>query len=431
VVARADKEVGANGYPDGQAPVVGNEVTRVKVFKSEDEQIEILRRGCVEILDESELRERLKLGRPLRVKAGFDPTSADLHLGHTVLLQKLRQFQQLGHQVIFLIGDFTARIGDPTGRSETRPVLSRDAIEDNARTYVQQVGKILDMSSVEVRRNSEWLDDMGSDGLIRLAAQYTVARMLERDDFEKRYRDHRPIGVHEFLYPLIQGHDSVALDCDVEIGGTDQKFNLLVGRDLLRAKGRPPQIVMTLPLLEGKDGQQKMSKSLGNAIGVNDSPEDMFGALMSISDVLMHRYYELLSDRSLSELADIRNGVVHPMEAKKGLAVEMVTRFHAAAAAVVAREAFELRFQKRQVPEDVPTFAWSDVSGIVPVSRLLHESGLAASKGEARRLVEQGAVRIDGQKVVDPAAGIPATGSPLVEVGKRRILRIRFGVEKK
>jgi len=397
------------------------------MMRSVDEQMEFLRRGCVEIMDEAELREKLRLGRPLRVKAGFDPTAADLHLGHTVLLQKLRQFQQLGHHVVFLIGDFTARIGDPTGRSETRPVLSRDAIDANARTYVQQVAKVLDMATVEVRRNSEWLDPMGSDGMLRLAAQYTVARMLERDDFEKRYREHRPIGVHEFLYPLIQGHDSVALEADVEIGGTDQKFNLLVGRDLQRGQGRTPQVVMTLPLLEGKDGRQKMSKSLGNAIGVCDAPAEMFGALMSVSDELMVRYLELLSDRSQSELQDVRDGRVHPMEAKKLLATEMVARFHGQADAIAAREAFERRFQRREVPQDVPEFAWADGSGMVPICRLLHESGLAASKGEARRLVEQGAVRIDGRKIVDPASEIPETGSPLVEVGKRRILRIRFG----
>ena len=395
-----------------------------------DEQMEILRRGCVEVLEEGELRDRLRAGAPLRVKAGFDPTAADLHLGHTVLLQKLRQFQQLGHHVIFLIGDFTARIGDPTGRSETRPVLSRDAIDANARTYVQQVGKVLDMAGVEVRRNSEWLDPLGSDGMLRLAAQYTVARMLERDDFEKRYRDHRPIGVHEFLYPLIQGHDSVALEADVEIGGTDQKFNLLVGRDLQRGHGRPPQVVMTLPLLEGKDGQQKMSKSLGNAIGVCDPPDEMFGALMSVSDELMMRYFELLSDRTLAELGEIRAGRVHPMEAKKQLAAEMVARFHGQGEAAAAREGFERRFQRREVPKDVPAFAWTDGSDRVSVCRLLHDAGLTASKAEARRLVEQGAVRIDGQKIVDPVAEIPAVGSPLIEVGKRRIVRVQFGSKK-
>lgn len=398
--------------------------------RSVDEQIEILRRGCVEIMHEAELRERLLSGKRLRVKAGFDPTAADLHLGHTVLLQKLRQFQQLGHQVIFLIGDFTARIGDPTGRSETRPVLSREAIETNALTYVQQVAKVLDMADVEVRRNSEWLDVMGSDGMLQLAAQYTVARMLERDDFEKRHREHRPIGVHEFLYPLIQGHDSVKLEADVEIGGTDQKFNLLVGRDLQRGCGRAPQIVMTLPLLEGKDGQQKMSKSLGNAIALCDPPVEMFGALMSISDELMLRYFELLSDRPLSQLNEIRDGRVHPMEAKKLLATELVARFHGDEDGAAARESFERRFQRREVPQEVTEFVWDDCSGRVPVFRLLHEAGLAASRGEARRLVEQGAVRIDGRKVADPTLELATVGTLLVEVGKRRILRVRFGIEK-
>jgi tyrosyl-tRNA synthetase len=394
--------------------------------KSVDQQLEILGRGCVEILERAELRERLATGKPLRIKAGFDPTAADLHLGHTVLLQKLRQFQQLGHHVIFLIGDFTARIGDPTGRSETRPVLSREAIDANARTYVEQVGKVLEMEYVEVRRNSEWLDPLGSDGMLRLAAQYTVARMLERDDFEKRYRDGRPIGVHEFLYPLIQGHDSVALEADVEIGGTDQKFNLLVGRHLQRGHGRAPQVVLTLPLLEGKDGQQKMSKSLGNAIGVCDPPDEMFGAIMSISDALMYRYYELLSDRTLSEIEEIRTGRVHPMDAKKSLAAEMVARFHGTDAASAAREGFERRFQRRETPADVSVHEWTGSDANVGICRLLHETGLAASKGEARRLVEQGAVRVDGNRLLDPMGEIPATGAPLLEVGKRRILRVRF-----
>jgi tyrosyl-tRNA synthetase len=395
-------------------------------MKDVDEQMEILERGCVDILEATELRERLRTGKPLRVKAGFDPTAADLHLGHTVLLQKLRQFQQLGHHVIFLIGDFTARIGDPTGRSETRPVLSRETIDANAQTYVEQVSKILEMKNVEVRRNSEWLDPLGSDGMLRLAAQYTVARMLERDDFEKRHREGRPIGVHEFLYPLIQGHDSVALDADIEIGGTDQKFNLLVGRHLQRAHGRAPQVVMTLPLLEGKDGQQKMSKSLGNAIGVNDAPDEMFGGIMSISDELMLRYYELLSDRTLADIAAIRAGVVHPMEAKKSLAAEMVARFHGSDAGGTARAAFESRFQRRETPGDVPEQVWSGGGTSVAICRLLAETGLAASKGEARRLVEQGAVRIDGTKLVDPLSEIATTGTPLIEVGKRRILRVRF-----
>ncbi len=395
-------------------------------MKSIDEQMEILGRGCVEVLEAGELRDRLRSGKPLRVKAGFDPTAADLHLGHTVLLQKLRQFQQLGHRVIFLIGDFTARIGDPTGRSETRPVLARETIDANARTYVEQVGKVLDMKHVEVRRNSEWLDPLGSDGMLRLAAQYTVARMLERDDFEKRHREGRPIGVHEFLYPLIQGHDSVALDADVEIGGTDQKFNLLVGRHLQRANGRVPQIVLTMPLLEGTDGQQKMSKSLGNAIGVNDAPDEMFGKMMSISDELMLRYYELLSDRTLGEVADIREGRVHPMEAKKNLATEMVARFHGTDSGGVARASFESRFQRRETPTDVPEHVWAGADASVGICRLLADTGLAASKGEARRLVEQGAVRVDGQKFLDPTGEVRAAGAPLFEVGKRRILRVRF-----
>ncbi|HYC55652.1 MAG TPA: tyrosine--tRNA ligase, partial [Candidatus Binatia bacterium] len=284
-------------------------------MNSEGLPLSILRRGAVEIIEEQGFRDKLASGRPLRVKAGFDPTSADLHLGHTVLLHKLRQFQQLGHQVVFLIGDFTARIGDPTGRSETRPVLSREKIEDNARTYREQAGKILDLERVELRYNSEWMDDLGADGLLRLAAQHTVARMLERDDFSKRYADHRPIGIHELLYPMIQGYDSVVLRADVELGGTDQKFNLLVGRDLQRSDGQVPQVVMTMPLLEGLDGHHKMSKSLGNAIGVTDAPEQMFGALMSINDSLMLRYYELLSDESPEAISSIASGSVHPMEA--------------------------------------------------------------------------------------------------------------------
>ena len=396
-----------------------------------DEQMDVLRRGCVEIIHETELRDRLATGKPLRVKVGFDPTAADLHLGHTVLLQKLRQFQMLGHRVIFLIGDFTARIGDPTGRSETRPPLSRDAIDANAGTYVEQVAKLLDIGEVEIRRNSEWLDPLGSDGMIRLASEYTVARMLERDDFEKRYREHRPIAVHEFLYPLIQGFDSVALEADVEIGGTDQKFNLLVGRDLQRSKGRAPQIVMTLPLLEGKDGQQKMSKSLGNAIGVCDAPGDMFGALMSISDALMLRYFELLSDCGSEDIAEIRDGRVHPMEAKKRLAGEMVNRFHGPAEAAAARDEFERRVQRKETPSSVPDFEWAAAGDLVAVVTLVHEAGLASSRSEARRLVDQGAVRLDGRRVGDPNEEVSSAGTVLLEVGKRRIVQVRFSRQKK
>ena len=392
-----------------------------------EEQLSVIRREAAEIFDESELRSRLATGKPLRIKAGFDPTSADLHLGHTVLLQKLRQFQKLGHQVIFLVGDFTARIGDPTGRSETRPVLTRDEIEANAKTYAEQVGKVLDLSQVETRRNSEWMDELGADGLLRLASQHTVARMLERDDFSKRYRDHRPIGIHEFLYPLIQGYDSVVLKADVEIGGTDQKFNLLMGRDLQRSRGELPQVVLTMPLLEGLDGEHKMSKSLQNAIGVSDPPEQMFGAVMSISDPLMYRYYELLSDADEAAVAAIRSGDVHPMEAKKRLAGEIVARFHGESLAVKARAGFEARFQRHEVPEQITTVTIIPETDAIWVCRLIHEAGLTASRGEARRLVEQGAVRIAGRKVTDPAAEISAAGVVIVEVGKRRIARVEFG----
>ncbi|MBI5505677.1 MAG: tyrosine--tRNA ligase [Deltaproteobacteria bacterium] len=391
-----------------------------------DEQLSVIRRGAAEILDESELRLKLESGRRLRVKAGFDPTSADLHLGHTVLLQKLRQFQKLGHQVIFLVGDFTARIGDPTGRSETRPVLTREEIEDNARTYREQVAKVLDLSGVEMRRNSEWMEGLGADGLLRLAATHTVARMLERDDFSRRYREHRPIGIHEFLYPLIQGYDSVVLKADIELGGTDQKFNLLMGRDLQRSRGDVPQVVLTMPLLEGLDGQQKMSKSLGNSIGVSAPPADMFGGIMSIADPLMFRYYDLLSDVDERVLAEVRAGAVHPMEAKKKLAEEIVARFHGESAAVESRLAFEARFQRHEVPGEMATVTCRHDSDTVWICRLLQEAGLTASRGEARRLVEQGAVRVDGRKVSDSAAEIP-TGRPVVlEVGKRRIVRVEF-----
>ncbi len=391
-----------------------------------DEQLSIIRRGAAEIFDEAELRVKLASGRPLRIKAGFDPTSADLHLGHTVLLQKLRQFQKLGHQVLFLIGDFTARIGDPTGRSETRPVLTQEDIEANALTYREQVGKVLDLSSVEMRRNSEWMDALGTDGLLRLAAQHTVARMLERDDFSRRFREHRPIGIHEFLYPLIQGYDSVVLKADVELGGTDQKFNLLMGRELQRNCGQAPQVVLTMPLLEGLDGQQKMSKSLGNAIGVACPPEEMFGSVMSIDDALMQRYYELLSEVDGVALAAVRSGDLHPMEAKKRLAGEIVERFHGEVAGVQARQAFEARFQRHEVPTDVPTITYSCDLDSVWVCRLLQEAGLTTSRGEARRLVEQGAVRINSVKLTDSGAEIPADRVAVVEVGKRRIVRIEF-----
>jgi tyrosyl-tRNA synthetase len=396
------------------------------VSTSVDEQLALIRRGTVELINEAELREKLASGRPLRVKAGFDPTAADLHLGHTVLIQKLRHFQRLGHTVVFLIGDFTARVGDPTGRSETRPVLSAEEIAQNAATYTEQVFKILDPANVEVRSNSEWLDALSASDLIRLASESTVARMLERDDFEKRYAARQPISIHEFLYPLIQGYDSVALEADIELGGTDQKFNLLVGRDLQRSRGMAPQVVLTLPLLEGTDGVQKMSKSLGNAIGINDTPADMFGALMSISDDLMMRYYELLSDVDAEHLREIKEGDVHPMEAKKALAAELVQRFHGEAAATHGQSEFESQFQQRGLPEDIPKKDWERTGDSVWICKLLVDTEMVKSNGEARRMITQGAVRVDDVRVEDPALEVEAKGEKVLRVGKRRLLRLKF-----
>lgn len=392
-----------------------------------DEQIRVIKEGAAELIGEDELRRKLKRGKPLRIKAGFDPTSADLHLGHTVVMHKLRHFQELGHQVLFLIGDFTARIGDPTGRSETRPTLSNDEIAANAETYQMQAFKILDESLTKVMWNSAWMDSMDAAGLIRLASEYTVARMLERDDFEKRYRAEKPISIHEFLYPLVQGYDSVAMQADVELGGTDQKFNLLVGRELQRSHGQEPQVVLTMPLLEGLDGVQKMSKSLGNAIGITESPSEMYGKVMSVSDELMMRYYELLSDTAYASLQRIRSGELHPMEAKKALAAEIVGRYHGAGCAAQARADFEAQFQKGGLPDEVPEFDWTEEGGAaVWVCRLLKETGLAKSNAEARRLVDQGGVRIDDVRVDDAEMQIPAAGRPLIRVGKRRILRVNF-----
>ncbi len=391
-----------------------------------DEHVAVIRRGAVDVISEDELRERLASGRPLRVKAGFDPTAADLHLGHTVLLQKLRQIQKLGHRVIFLIGDFTARIGDPTGRSDTRPVLSEEQIEANAATYCEQVFRLLDPATVEVRRNTEWMEAMSAADLMRLAGEHTLARMLERDDFQNRYRAQRPISMHEFLYPMIQGYDSVVLDADLELGGTDQKFNLLVGRDLQRARGRRPQVVVTMPLLEGLDGVQKMSKSLGNAVGITDAPEEIFGALMSISDELMLRYYELLSDVDAEGFDAVRTASVHPMEAKKSLAAEMVGRFHGAAAAEAARAEFERRFQKRELPSEIPDASVARDGGSVWICRLLNEAGLVASNGEARRMIAQGAVKLDGERVSDVGLQVSGQAPVVVQVGKRRVARVTF-----
>ncbi|MFP6609806.1 MAG: tyrosine--tRNA ligase [Deltaproteobacteria bacterium] len=398
--------------------------------KKLDEQVATITRGAAELIGEDELRAKLSAGETLRVKAGFDPTSADLHLGHTVVLEKLRQFQELGHQVVFLIGDFTAGIGDPSGQSKTRPELTPEQIDDNARTYAEQAFKILDADKTEVRRNSEWFAGMSAADMLALAGEHTVSRMTERDDFEKRLAAGDPVGIHEFLYPLVQAYDSVALKADVEVGGTDQKFNLLVGRDLQRRRGLAPQAVLTMPLIEGLDGKQKMSKSLGNAVGISDEPGDMYGKLMSASDELMFRYYELLSECGPERLDEIRQGRVHPMEAKKTLAAELTARYHGTEAAGGAAQAFAARFQKGQLPDDIPEFVWPGGAGSpgekVGICRLMREAGLVASASEARRLIAQGAVKLGGKRVGDHSLELEARGQALIEVGKRRIVRVSF-----
>lgn len=390
---------------------------------------EELLRGTEEVIPSADLEKRLlDAGRPLRIKAGFDPTGTDLHLGHTLLLNKLRTFQQAGHHVLFLIGDFTAMIGDPTGKNETRPPLTRDEVRDNARSYQEQAFRILDPEKTEVVYNAKWLDELGTEGIIKLAAQHTVARMLERDDFTKRYRAQQPIAIHEFLYPLLQGHDSVALKADVELGGTDQKFNLLVGRHLQAAAGQVPQVCITLPILEGLDGVQKMSKSLGNYVGVTDSAEDIFGKVMSISDDLMWRYYELLSFKPLDGVRALRSaceaGDENPRDAKQALAEEIVDRFHEAGAGRAAAEAFRARFAQGALPENIPENTLSVPADGVPVTWLLREAGLVASNAEGRRLVQQRAVRIDGQRIEDPALRLLPPQTLLVQVGKRGIARV-------
>jgi len=389
----------------------------------------LIGRGTEEILLEESLRKKLESGRALRVKAGFDPTAPDLHLGHTVLINKLRQFQDLGHQVLFLIGDFTGLIGDPTGKSATRKPLSREEVEANAGTYRDQVFRILDPERTEVVFNSQWMDGLGAAGLVQLAAQHTVARMLERDDFSKRYKSGQPIAIHEFLYPLIQGYDSVALRADVELGGTDQKFNLLVGRQLQESYGQAPQVVITLPILEGLDGVQKMSKSLGNYIGITDPPDDMFGKIMSISDELMWRYFELLSSRDMAQIDAWRASVAegaNPRDIKFQLALELVARFHSPVAAQAALEGFVARFQRGVVPDDLPEVSVTapDANGL-PIANLLKEGGLVKSTSEALRLVAQGAVRLDGERVGDGRQVCPVGAEHLVQVGKRRMARIR------
>ena len=391
------------------------------------EQIALLRKGSVALVHEKELRQRLGAGRPLRVKLGADPSAPDLHLGHAVVLTKLRQFQDLGHTVIFLIGDFTGRIGDPTGRSETRKALSDEEVRVNARTYQEQVFKILDPARTEVRFNSEWMDRMSATDIVRLCAQYTVARILERDDFEKRFKAQKPIHIHEFLYPLVQGYDSVALQADVEIGGTDQRFNLLVGRELQKSYGMAPQVVLTLPLLEGTDGVQKMSKSLGNYIGISEPAGDIFGKVMSISDELMLRYFDLLTELDPAGVrAEIERGGLHPMEAKKRLAGLLVERFHGAASAAAARAAFEQRFQRRQLPDEVPEYAWCGArGGTVRLVELLTAAGMASSMSDARRKIQQGGVRVDGERVTDIHCALPCR-PVLLQVGPKSLRRIVF-----
>lgn len=389
--------------------------------------LDLIRRGADELLLESELVERLATGRPLRVKAGFDPTAPDLHLGHTVLINKLRHFQELGHKVMFLIGDFTGMIGDPSGKNTTRPPLSREQILENARTYEEQVFKILDAQRTEICFNSTWMEALGSAGMIRLASQHTVARMLERDDFAKRYAGGQPIAIHEFLYPLCQGYDSVAMRADVELGGTDQKFNLLVGRELQKHYGQPPQCVLTMPLLEGLDGVNKMSKSLGNYIGISEPAREIFGKVMSVSDDLMWRYYELLSFRSAAEIAQFRRQVEegrNPRDIKVLLAQELVARFHDERAAVDALAEFEARFQRGALPDDLPQVVVAVGMTGLPITQVLKQAGLTSSTSEAIRMMEQGAVRLNGERVEDRGLVLQAGETVVLQVGKRKFASV-------
>ncbi|MCW8841140.1 MAG: tyrosine--tRNA ligase [Gammaproteobacteria bacterium] len=392
-----------------------------------EEALALIKRGAHEILVEEGLVAKLKEERPLRIKAGFDPTAPDLHLGHTVLVNKLRQFQDLGHEVMFLIGDFTAMIGDPTGKSATRPPLSREQVIENAKTYEHQIFKILDPEKTTVLFNSSWMGEMSAADLIQLASKHTVARMLERDDFDKRYKGGQPIAVHEFLYPLVQGYDSVMMRADVELGGTDQKFNLLVGRQLQESFGQKPQCTITMPILEGLDGVQKMSKSLNNYIGIKDTPDEMFGKLMSISDELMWRYFELLSFRPMAEIEgfaqEIEQGM-NPRDIKFLLAEEIITRFHDEAAASKARENFIARFQKGAMPEDIPELTLSADEPTIPIANLLHKAGLVQSTSEALRMIQQGAVRIDGERIEDKKLQIEIGSCQVYQVGKRRFARV-------
>ena len=382
-----------------------------------------IKRGVEELIPEDELIAKLKEGRPLRIKLGADPTAPDIHLGHTVIFNKLRAFQELGHEVTFLIGDFTAMVGDPSGKNSTRPPLSREDVLKNAETYKEQVFKILDPAKTQIRFNSEWLSELGAEGMIRLASNQTVARMLERDDFKKRYAGGQPIAIHEFMYPLLQGHDSVALESDVELGGTDQKFNLLMGRELQKAAGQKPQAVLMMPLLVGLDGVKKMSKSAHNYIGISEAPSEMFGKIMSISDDLMWSYYELLSFRPLEEVAELKSGVEagkNPRDVKVLLAKEIIARFHSEADADAAEQEFVNRFAKNQVPDEMPEFEFE--AGL-PIANVLKEAGLVNSTSDAMRMIKQGAAKIEGEKIEDSKL-VPAAGTAVYQVGKRKFARI-------
>ena len=394
-----------------------------------DEALSIIKRGTDEILTESDLKNKLESGKQLIIKAGFDPTAPDLHLGHTVLLNKLRHFQDLGHKVIFLIGDFTGQIGDPSGKNKTRPTLDAEELIENAKTYEKQVFKILKKELTEVRFNSEWCNDLGAAGLIGLASKYNVARMLERDDFNKRYNSNQSIAVHEFLYPLVQGYDSVALNADVECGGTDQKFNLLVGRELQRAYDQEPQVVLTVPILEGLDGTNKMSKSLNNFIGIDEKPDEMFGKIMSISDDLMWRWFELLSFISEAEIKNLRqqvHGGANPRDIKFILAEELVDRFHGASNGSTCKEQFLQRFQKGSLPEEIKDISVEIESDSIPLTNLLKSTEMTSSTSEAMRLIRQGGVKIDSEKVSDPKLEIQSGSEAIYQVGKRKFLKIKI-----
>ncbi len=396
-----------------------------------EEQLKILKQGCVDIVSEAELLEKLKKAykdnKPLKIKLGMDPSRPDLHLGHVVVLNKLRVWQQMGHEVYFLIGDFTAMIGDPTGKNETRPALTKDEVKENSKTYARQVFKVLDPDKTKVVYNSHWMDEMSSSDMIRLAGQYTVARMLERDDFKKRYNNGQPIAIHEFLYPLVQGWDSVALESDVELGGTDQRFNLLMGRELQKEQGQKQQSIVMVPLLEGLDGVQKMSKSLNNYIGITDAPNDMFGKVMSISDDLMWRYYDLLSFRPLEEIAELKTRVANgenPRDIKIMLAKEIIARFHDDAAAEGAHQDFIQRFQKNAIPDDMPELEIALSDEGIAIGNLLKEANLVGSTSDAMRMIKQGAVKINGDKVEDTRLVITEKGENVYQVGKRKFARI-------